>query len=167
MNKHRIYLLEFFTMLILVAGGCATTPVFDTQGVDQGLTPKAVVEQADSTMGKKILWGGTILSIQNQQASTQIEMLAYPLNSSHQPVLQNETLGRFILKQSGFLEPSTYAAGRWATVLGRLESMESGEVGGSSYQYPVVQAQQIKLWPRPGEEPGSNVFFGIGIQIHN
>ena len=153
--------------LLMAISACASRPTFETEGVDQSLTPNAVVERAGLSFGQTILWGGLILGTQNLQASTQIEVLAYPLHSSQRPLLEAKSLGRFILRQAGFLEPNTYAPGRWLTVLGQVESLGTGQIGESVYRYPVVQAQQIRLWPRTGTASHGNVFFGIGINVHN
>ena len=153
--------------LLLAMTGCASTKVFETEGVDQSLTPNGVVTQRQLAINEQVLWGGTILGIQNLEASTQIEILAYPLNSSQRPLVSDQPLGRFILRKAGFLEPNTFTQGRWMTVLGQVESLETGKVGATTYQYPVVDAQQIKLWPKSGPASRGNFTFGIGIRLQN
>ncbi len=167
MKHHRIHLLLILMMALGVLQGCASTPLFDTENVDQTLTPTTVINQAETALGKQVLWGGTIIDIQNLETETQIELLAYPLSASKRPLLSQAPLGRFIVKQSGFLEPTTYAQGRWMTTLGTVTALELGKVGNSSYQYPVIRAQQIQLWKKPGESNRGRVQFGIGISIHN
>ena len=163
----KITLLVTVLLSLGVIQGCASKPVFETENVDQALTPKAVIEQIETFTGQKVLWGGTILDLKNLETQTQIELLAYPLSASDRPLLDQDPIGRFIVKQAGFLEPTRYVQGRWLTILGEVEGLDLGKVGDTTYQYPVIRAQQIHLWPRPGESTRGRVQFGIGISIHN
>jgi len=162
MMSFRFYLPIFIALL----SGCASTPVFDTSQVDATLTPKSVITEPEVSRGKLVLWGGTILHTQNLQDNTQIEVLAYPLNGSNQPRMESQPLGRFIIQHAGFLEPTTYAQGRQLTVLGSVSGQQSGKVGETSYSYPVINDQQLHLWPQSSSRSNrSNVHFGIGIGV--
>ena len=109
-----------FLALVGVLSSCASTPDFDTTQADHSLTPQSVIAEPEHSRGKTALWGGTILDIRNLKDSTHIEVLAYPLNTSYRPLLKSKPLGRFIIQQQGYLEPSTYAQGRVLTVLGKV-----------------------------------------------
>ena len=67
--------------------GCAGMPEFDTSGVDRSLTPQSVNAEPEASRGKVALWGGMILETRNLKATTQIEMLAYPLDADYRPML--------------------------------------------------------------------------------
>ena len=159
--SYRLYLPVFFALL----SGCASTPEFDTSQVDRSLTPQSVIAEPEVSRGKVALWGGTILDTRNLKQATQIEVLAYPLNASNQPKLESKPLGRFIIKHSGYLEPTTYAQGRQLTVLGSISGSQDGTVGETSYTYPVISDSQLHLWPQTSERNRSNVHFGIGVGI--
>jgi outer membrane lipoprotein len=156
-----MYLPVLFVSLL----GCASTPEFDTSQVDASLTPQSVIAEPEVSRGKVVLWGGTILDTRNLKDKTRIEVLAYPLDGSNQPRLESKPLGRFIIEHAGFLEPTTYAQGRQLTVLGRISGTQSGQVGESSYNYPVISSQQLHLWAQSGSSKSSNVHFGIGIGV--
>ena len=158
---YKFYLLVLFSLL----AGCASTPEFDTSQVDRSLTPQSVIAEPEISRGKIAFWGGTILDIRNLEDTTQIEVLAYPLNSSNKPMLENKPLGRFIIKHSGYLEPASYAQGRHLTVLGSISSIQSGKIGETSYSYPVLSDSQLHLWSKSSEGGRSNVHFGIGVGI--
>jgi len=162
MMFYRFVLPVVFALLT----GCASTPEFDTSQVDASLTPQSVIAEPAVSLGKVALWGGTILDTSNLQDKTRIEMLAYPLDGSNQPRLESKPLGRFIIEHAGFLEPTTYAQGRQLTVLGSVTGTESGQVGETSYNYPVISDRQLHLWPQAGSSSTrSNVHFGIGIGV--
>lgn len=152
-----------YLIFLLMLAGCASSPKFDTSQVDQSLTPQAVNAEPQESKGKSVLWGGTILDTRNLEDSTQIELLAYPLNSSQRPIQSSKPLGRFIVRQAGYLEPTTYAQGRLLTVLGSVGDSQPGKVGAANYTYPVILADKIQLWSPESEGSNSTFHFGIGI----
>ena len=145
--------------------GCASTPVFDTSTVVESLTPQSVIAQPLDSRGKTALWGGTILDTHNLKESTRIEVLAYPLGSSQRPNLRHEPLGRFIIHQQGYLEPATYSQGRIVSVMGSVSDSQRGSVGESAYNYPVIEAQQLQLWPPENSHVRTGFSIGIGIRL--
>ena len=158
---YKFYLPVIFALLT----GCASTPEFDTSQVDRSLTPQSVNAEPEVSRGKLVLWGGTILDIRNLKETTQIEVLAYPLNVSYLPMLESKPLGRFIIEHTGYLEPTTYAQGRQVTVSGSISGSRSGKVGETSYVYPVISDRQLHLWSPSSEGKRPDVHFGIGVGI--
>ena len=167
MTHSRIVQIRFFLILIVLGLvlSCASSPNFTTTEVDKSLTPKSVVAEPVISHGKIALWGGTILDTRNLKNSTQIEVLAYPLNSSQRPLLENKPLGRFIILHSDYLEPANYTQGRLLTVLGSISDSQNGKIGEVQYTYPVIITQQLHLWPLKDERNKSSFHFGIGIQL--
>ncbi len=161
---HMRYTFSVLMFLVLLTG-CASTPEFDTTQVDQALTPQSVIAEPESSRGKTMLWGGTILDTRNLKEITQIEILAYPLNANYRPQLENKPLGRFIINHQGYLEPTTFAQGRQLTVLGKISGSQSGKVGDSVYTYPVVTGEQLHLWLPASERSRTSVHFGVGIGL--
>ena len=154
-----------FLVLVGVLASCASTPDFDTTQVDQSLTPQSVVAEPERNHGRTALWGGTILDTRNLKDSTYIEVLAYPLNTSHRPLLDRKPLGRFIIQHQGFLEPSTYAQGRVLSVLGKVSGNQSGNVGESPYTFTVINSEQLHLWPQDSGRNRTSFHLGIGIGL--
>ena len=159
MVYHRFYSVLFMILL----AGCSSSPEFDTTRVDRSLTPQSVIAEQAFSRGKTVLWGGTILDTRNLKEMTQIEMLAYPLNSSYRPQLDRKPLGRFIIRRDGYLEPATFAQGRQMTVLGTVSGYQSGKVGESPYTCPVIAADQLHLWSLADNRTRTSVHFGVGI----
>ena len=151
--------------LVSLLASCATTEKFDTTLVDKALTPQSVIAEPALSLNKIALWGGTILDTRNLKDSTQIEMLAYPLDSSHQPLRDKKPLGRFIIKHPGYLEPTSYEQGRQLTVLGSVNETLTGKIGESLYTYAVISAQKLYLWSKDDGQNKSSFHFGIGIGI--
>ena len=159
----QIYTFPAVVVLLSLLVSCATTPVFDTSGVNEALTPARVLDAENSDSGEPVLWGGTILDTQNLAEFTQIEVLAFPLHSSQRPLRGQKPLGRFLVRHNGFLEPTVFNAGKSITVLGEIGGVEDGQVGDASYRYPIVNAGQIQLWSASQPTSQSSFHFGIGI----
>jgi len=159
-------MLSRFTLpVILLLSACASGPTFNTGGVDHSLTPRDVASRPQIATGRNVQWGGVILNTTNLKDSTQIEVLAYPLNADEQPRSDSNPLGRFILEQTGYLEPANYAEGRQITVVGTVTGTRTGQVGESDYNYPVIAARQLHLWPVDRERDGVGVGGHIGIGV--
>ena len=156
---HNLCLLILVTLLT----ACASNPVIDVSQVDGALTPARVMESPVDSHGKLALWGGTILGIQNLKDITQIEVLAYPLDRSQRPLQNKKPLGRVLVLQSGFLEPTVYTQGKSLTVLGEVGDSQQGLIGETSYSYPVLVAQEIHLWSPRDDASQTKFHFGIGI----
>jgi outer membrane lipoprotein len=150
-------------ILLFLLTACASGPTFNTLNVDPLLTPQKVTANPQPATGKSVQWGGTIVSTANLQNSTQIEVLAYPLDSDGRPKTGGAAQGRFILERTGFLDPASYAAGRQVTVVGKVSGTRTGRVGEADYVYPVVTATQLHLWPTAQSRSGTSTIFGIGV----
>ena len=149
--------------LALLLAGCATGPRFDTRGVDRAVTPRQAVSEAASLQGRRVLWGGVVVNSTNLADATRIEVLAYPLDSSQEPNLDANPLGRFLAFKQGYLETADYSQGRRLTVIGTLSGVRRGKVGQANYDYPVISAEQIYLWPSAGRPPRTQFHIGVGV----
>lgn len=152
----------FCVLTILLLGACTPRPGFDTSQVVASLTPQQALSETTQQMGKNVLWGGMIIQANNLPEGTRLEILAYPLDSSHTPQLNQPPLGRFLLYHPDYLETVDYAAGRRISAVGTLTRIEDGMVDQSPYRFPVLQSQQLHLWPR-GEPQSPRLHFGIGV----
>lgn len=162
-----MHIPTLITLSFLLLAGCASTPKFDTAGVDKSVTPRAATSGASSA-GTRVQWGGVIVATRNLRDQTQLEVLGYPLDRAGEPDTRATPQGRFLLLQEGYLEPVDYAPGRSVTAVGSISRIEQGRVGEAEYQYPVLQAAQLHLWPKevPYQRRDSNVHFGIGVILH-
>ena len=151
---------------VVLSAGCATNP-FAGQlppELDRSITPQQAIADQDALQDRWVLWGGVIVTVHNLKDSTEIAVLAYPLEDNAYPKSSQQASGRFIIRYDGFLDPVDYAPGRLLSVLGRLDGVQEGRIGEAPYTFPLVRAKSLHLW-RPGESPRSKVMFGIGIGI--
>ena len=150
-------------LITLLLGACAGSPDYSRYGADSTITPQGVSAQPQLSSGQQVLWGGVIMKTVNLKDRTQVEVLAYPLDSSERPQIDSVAQGRFILEQAGYLEPATYANQRQITVVGTVSGTLPGRVGNADYNFPLVTATQHKLWPKYRGETRPNIHFGVGV----
>lgn len=146
--------------------GCAG-PRFQATN-DTPKQPKDALANIDHLIGKTVVWGGVIADTQNLANSTRLEVVAYPLDYEQQPQSRKAATGRFLIEQPGYLEATDYAAQRKLTVEGIITGSQIGKVGEARYEYPVLKASKLHLWPQtPTSIEPSGIRFGIGINIGN
>ncbi len=162
MNKPSLIIYSLFISLNI--SSCATNPGFNLHNIDQQFLPSHANTKTHF-MGKTILWGGTIIETKNQTNATVIEVLAYPLNRFYRPQLEQDTLGRFLIRHKGYLEATHYTPGRLVTVKGVIREIQTGKIGNSSYQFPVVEDEQLHLWKKQQSSSSGSFHFGIGISL--
>lgn len=155
------WLLSIVTLLLI---GCATVSKLDVSRVNSLAMPNEVARQSDGAVGKTVQWGGEIIAASNRQDSTEVQVLAYPLYGDGSPNRELDATGRFLLVYRGYLEPLDYAAGRQMTAVGTVSELRADAVGQAGYRLPVIQAEQLYLWPKHHRNT-SNTLFGIGIGI--
>jgi outer membrane lipoprotein len=153
--------------LVLLLAGCASTSPFNEvirSRVDASVTPERVVVDYPSGRNREVLWGGRILEGRNLVDSTELTVLAFPIDSKGMPDTEGDVpLGRFVVQQEGYLETVTFAPGREITVYGRVVGVREVAVEAARHKEPVVAATQIHLW-QPTSAWGGPVFhLGIGV----
>lgn len=162
---------KFFVLLIatFIIGACATPPL-EISRVDKNLTLAMALDVFDKMQGHYAMWGGAILSGKNRAKTTELEILAYPLDGYAEPIKNSKSFGRFILVKDGYLELGEYSKGRLVTVVGELIGKREGKVGDSQYIYPVLEVQQLKIWPEESryyyDDSDVRFHFGVGIFHH-
>lgn len=147
---------------VLLLAACASAPPIDPTGARTGLRPYQVANE-DAPGDPVVLWGGMIVEVANRERSTEVEVLAYPLDERQRPLLERATEGRFIAVLPGFVEPLDYPAGRFVTLRGRLVGTRAGRIGERDDVFPLVGVQAAHVWPRDFRTDGPRISIGIGI----
>lgn len=132
--------------LLLLAGCATSTPEAIREPPPEDLSLAEVRGNVDAHIGKRVRWGGTIAGVENRPEETWLEIVAQPLDRSGRPRAVNGSLGRFIAKVKGFLDPAVHAKGREVTVAGTVAGTLTRPIGEYPYTYVVVDADTVKLW---------------------
>ena len=149
----------------LVLAGCAATPDWDLEDVDEAVTPAVAQAEGADLAGVQVRWAGVIVAIENLDRATQLVVLTYPVDRRGRPELRKDAYGRVLVEYDAFLEPVVYAPGRSISILGRLEAPRAIRVGEAEREVPFVAAESLHLWEiqRPASQP--RVHFGVGVGI--
>lgn len=160
----RILVRQYFSQLpailactvLLVLVGCASKL---PESIRVAPASQPTIDQArhaaDRYVGTAVRWGGELVEVRNQRASTELEILGRQLDSDGEPRPNSNAQGRFIARVEGFIDPADYQSGQLLTVAGKLSGKVSGKVGEYDYLYPVVDVAQVHRWP----EPVQNVIY--------
>ncbi|WP_455209929.1 Slp family lipoprotein [Kaarinaea lacus] len=136
-----------FSVLVLLVSACASQPPVSIRvDLPTDLQIARVVQAPDNYRGSKVRWGGVIENVTNLQSETELEVIGKPLDKSARPVMDSKSSGRFLVRVSGFLEPTEFAANREITVVGKVSDSETRPIGEFEYTYPIVQAESYHLW---------------------
>jgi outer membrane lipoprotein len=151
---------------LLMLAACAPAPIYKTTGNAVLATPAQVAQTPERYSGNEVIWGGRIVHVSNFQDHSEIELLAYPLDSSQRPRANDSGNGRFIAVLRGYVEPLDYPAGALMTVNGKLNGTRAGQVGQADYLFPLVDVAQSHVWTAEEMQKGrSNVHFGLGVGV--
>ncbi len=149
---------------LLLLSACATSPF---QGVDNEVTAIGPADalNAPFRVGEQVIWGGQIVSVNNLEQFTELELVALPLDGADRPRRDREAGVRFVIRHSGFLEPMSFSPGRYVTALGVFESIEPRTVGDFVADQPVLLSERIELWPVVQRSAFDNVSIGVGVRL--
>lgn len=166
MTNQRFSHALMVALFCLTLSSCAT-PAFKDVAKVVAIVPSDVQQSSDRSIGAEVVWGGRIIAVENLEKTTEVEVIAYPLDRDQQPMPDASTIGRFILVLPGFVEPFDYPVGRHLSVHGVVLGTRSGLVDAHEYLFPLLHANEVTVWPWGfmfNKKP--RVSLGIGVRIH-
>ena len=135
-------------LALLVLNGCASqSPVSIKLPPSPDPEFHQVKQNIDAFLNQQVRWGGKIISVENKENSTWIEVLASPLNNYGKPSSRTDYEGRFIARVDGFLDPEQYSKDRKLTIFGTIEAEFVKRIDDHPYSFPLVRAKEYYLWP--------------------
>ena len=151
----------------IALSACASPPVFKDSPAST-VTPAEMAVEPERYHGADVVWGGKILGVRNLADTTEVEIVAYPLDGSQRPDQTAPTEGRFVIALPGFLEPLDFPAGRFVTLRGHIAGSRTAIVDEHELAMPLVADASVHLWPVnfPYEESRVHFSFGVGVGIH-
>lgn len=156
----------FVALLVASLSACAPAPIYKATSNAVIASPQQVATTPERYAGGSVIWGGTIVQVKNFPNHSEVELLAYPLDSAQRPKIGDNGNGRFIAVMNGYVEPLDYPAGAPMTVSGKLNGSRAGHVGEARYVFPLISATQSHVWSRDEMQKGrNNVHFGLGLGV--
>ncbi|HKR76007.1 MAG TPA: Slp family lipoprotein [Rhodanobacter sp.] len=152
--------------LLLGLAACAPAPIYKVAPGTIAATPMQAAQAPEQYAHGQVIWGGRVVDVRNLPDHSEIEILAYPLDSSQRPKFGAGGNGRFIALMPGYAEPMNYPNGAPITVDGQLAGSRAGKVGEADYVFPLVQTAQSHVWTADEMRSGHpNVSFGVGLGV--
>ena len=155
-----ITLIMALTMALVA---CTPPPVLKPMQTPQNIAPDMAAAMPDVYRGAEILWGGRIVEVRNRAETSEIVILAYPLDGGQRPRPKEPAQGRFIAVLEGYVESHDYPHDRFITVSGKVDGSLSEDVDEQPYVYTLVRAEGLHLWPAGFENSAPQVHFSIGV----
>jgi outer membrane lipoprotein len=147
-----VYTRLTICFLSLFLGSCASqVPVLLTHTPEPNHTFQQVKENTAAFQQQHVRWGGKIISVENKENTTWVEILANPLNGYGRPITKDTYQGRFIAKIDGFLDPELYNKDRKLSIYGTIDTELVRRIDDHPYSYPLVSAEVFYLWPKDRE----------------
>lgn len=156
-------------MFVLILSACSSVPSNLQLANEQALLDFSAAKTTEST-GQLVRWGGEIAAVRNLEQGSVIEVVEFTLNASGRPIKSDVSSGRFRILVTDFIDPVIYAEGREVTAIGQFTELETGKVGDQAYQFPLLKADDVHLWPELKEPPNLNCncdpfFFHRGFMM--
>lgn len=147
--------------------GCAGVISENIRGqVNEATTLKVVRESPAKHNDEMVLWSGEIIGAKNEKEGTLIEVLQKPADFDGRPKRVDTTEGRFLAIYKGYLDVAIYKKGREVSVAGRLKGQRVLPLGEIEYTYPVIQVEEIHLWPEKKQEPYPSYYYDHHLWYH-
>lgn len=108
------------------------------------------------TQGQAVSLSGIVLKAKRLDGMTEVEVLQLPLEADGRPTGdRRQSQGRFLARQTTFLDPAILATGPVVTVHGVVEGVVERplEPGSDNYAYPIVVVQDLTIWPHELLQP--------------
>jgi len=125
------------------------------QEVKRDIPFSEALKAPDAFKGESVVWGGVIIETIARPDDTLMIVRQTELDFQKQPKDLDMSLGRFIIRYQGFLDPAIYSKDREVTAVGKIAGKEERSIGDYRYPYPVIDAQGLRLWEKRVEYPYS------------
>ncbi len=111
----------------------------------------AVQSNPEMYQGRKVIWGGSIISLKNLKDFTVIQVLQHPLDARDRVRTRKESAGRFLVVVAGYLDSEIYKKEKEIIVAGTLDEVRVEPINEMEYAYPVLKPLEIKLFSPIGD----------------
>ncbi|GMR04331.1 MAG: hypothetical protein BMS9Abin23_0227 [Thermodesulfobacteriota bacterium] len=136
--------IALIALLVLLSGCASVISKEVLKEVDRSITLDLVQADPASFTGRKVLWAGVIISTENLETTTDIEVLETKLDYGYVPT-EEKSKGRFIIEAARYLDPAVYKEGRTIIVAGVVKGIRVKKIGKMDYRYPVITPIELKL----------------------
>jgi len=138
--KWLIYILPIFLF------SCSSLPKTIQDPPNADLQLVQVLGQIDDYVNRAVRWGGKIITVNNDDQQSLIQVVQFPLNGFGEPIVGKTSQGRFLIQSKQFLDPEIFKPGRLATFSGIIHAQQQKIVDKKTLYLPVIQLHEMHLW---------------------
>lgn len=155
-----VCLLTILALAVLLASGCMH--VISREGrakVDSDTPFSDIYAAPQQHLGERLLTGGLVLSLSQEENANTLEVLAFKLDASGEPIAVDDSGERFLARTAEPLD-ERIEAGMLVTLTGTVAGSETVTLPGRDYTYPLLLLHELHLWDTPfryGQVPGQDV----------
>ena len=139
----------FAAVFAVALSGCAHVISKDVlREVDRGVAFTDLRGNPDAYVGKTVLLGGVVVSVENKKEGTWLEVYQTALDREGRPTDTDVSGGRFLALFEGLLDGAVYEQGRRVTIAGVVKGARIMKLGELDYRYPYILVREIHLWKK-------------------
>lgn len=142
-------LLSVFFVTSLLVGqlsGCSNIPEKIRSAPVNDIQLNQVQSQEEPPSNQEVRWGGEVVSIENNNNASIIQMVQYPLNHYGKPITNKPSEGRFLAQTTEFIDPVVYKQGTLLTFIGILTGKAVRKIDQKELNMPILDVSNIYHW---------------------
>jgi outer membrane lipoprotein len=146
---------------LAVFAGCTAYPISKQyrEEAQMNVTVPMVRENPSAYKGAVVIWGGFVLNDVNDSSGSTLTILETPLDYQYYPKSRSLSRGRFIAVTKQFLDPVIFTKGKRVTMAATVEGVETRKLGKGTYEYPIVNIQQLRYWQHESYYPYTYPYY--------
>jgi len=134
------------SLLFMVLTGCSNIPKQITTAPLNDLQLSKVRDQVENFQNQQVRWGGEVVSVENNNDVSLVQIVQYPLNNYGKPVTTKSSEGRFIAKTDEFIDPVVFKEGTLLTFTGIVDGETVRKIDQKELTMPVINVTYMYRW---------------------
>ncbi|MEE9125110.1 MAG: Slp family lipoprotein [candidate division NC10 bacterium] len=156
-----------FSIVVANLAGCASVVPAQLKERVRSVSFTKLQQAPDTYAGTLVLLGGEVLVVKPRGEGMEIEVLERPLGFRDRPRRDRPPRGRFAVllrPQEGDEQIDKLGPGRLVTVVGEVQGSTTSSSDVPPYNFPLLVARHLHVWPQPVFSGGPEIGFKIRVQ---
>jgi starvation-inducible outer membrane lipoprotein len=160
---------SFFVLIALMIFCFSCAPIISDEvylKVDKDISLKELFKTPEKFVGQTVLIGGVV--IQFDSSNNRLLAFQTELDQRLQPLVNDETLGRFLIAFDKPIDGDKFEKGVKLTLVGTLEGTEKLPLHQTFYNYLILKPIEYHVWSKdqPWDfRPGFQIGVGLSGSI--
>ncbi len=166
LRRNKVLSLGLLLLAVNVVG-CASVVPGELKERVRSVSFTKLQQAPETYAGTLVLLGGEVLVVKPRGEGMEIEVLERPLGFRDRPRRDRPPRGRFAVllrPQEGDEQIDTLGPGRLVTVVGEVQGSTTSSSDVPPYNFPLLVARHLHVWPQPVFSDGPEIGFKIRVQ---